>query len=107
VVLLCGLSLISSAVNVYVRDTRYLVESFNTVLFWLVPIVYPFPPPEYRAIYSLNPVAALVMALRDILLDGKPPAATLLLKLSLGSIAVLGLGLLLFRRMKRNFYDYL
>ena len=107
VVLVCGLALISSAVNVYVRDTRYLVESFNMVLFWLVPIVYPFPPPEYRAIYSLNPVAALVMALRDILLDGKPPAATLLLKLSLGSIAVLGLGLLLFRRMKRNFYDYL
>jgi ABC-type polysaccharide/polyol phosphate export permease len=57
--------------------------------------------------YSLNPVAALVMALRDILLDGKPPAASLLVKLSLGSIAVLGLGVLLFRRMKRNFYDYL
>jgi len=59
VVLLCGLSLISSAVNVYVRDTRYLVESFNTVLFWLVPIVYPFPRPEYRAMFELNPVAAL------------------------------------------------
>jgi lipopolysaccharide transport system permease protein len=107
VVLVCGLSLISSAVNVYVRDTRYLVESFNAVLFWLVPIVYQFPSPQYSAMYSLNPVAALVMALRDILLDGKPPAASLLVKLSLGSIAVLGLGVLLFRRMKRNFYDYL
>ena len=107
VVLLCGLSLISSAVNVYVRDTRYLVESFNTVLFWLVPIVYPFPPPQYGAVYSLNPVAALVMAIRDILLDGKAPAASLLLKLSVGSVAVLVVGLLLFRRMKQSFYDYL
>src|ERR1700683_558948 len=71
VALVCGLSLISSAVNVYVRDTRYLVESFNTVLFWLVPIVYPFPPARYNAVYALNPVAALVMALRDILMDGK------------------------------------
>jgi lipopolysaccharide transport system permease protein len=107
VALVCGLSLISSAVNVYVRDTRYLVESFNTVLFWLVPIVYQFPPPRYQAVFELNPVAALVYALRNILLDGRPPAVTLLLKLSFGSIAVLLAGLLLFRWMKRNFYDYL
>jgi len=107
VLLLCGLSLISSAVNVYVRDTRYLVESFNAVLFWLVPIVYPFPPPQYRPLFELNPVAALVFALRDILLDGKPPAASLLTKLSLGSIAVLAVGWVLFRRMKQGFYDYL
>jgi ABC-type polysaccharide/polyol phosphate export permease len=107
VALVCGLSLISSAVNVYVRDTRYLVESFNAVLFWLVPIVYKSPSSQYSAMFALNPVAALVMALRDILMDGKPPAASLLWKLSLGSMAVLGLGLLLFRRLKRNFYDYL
>jgi len=107
VVLLCGLSLISSAVNVYVRDTRYLVESFNAVLFWLVPIVYPSPPPAYSAIFALNPVAALVMALREILMDGRPPAASLLTKLSAGSIAVLAVGLWLFRRMKQGFYDYL
>jgi len=107
VVLVCGLALISSAVNVYVRDTRYLVESFNAVLFWLVPIVYQFPPPEYRRMFELNPVAALVMALRDILLNGQPPASTLLIKLSLGSVAVLVFGLLLFRRMKRGFFDYL
>jgi lipopolysaccharide transport system permease protein len=107
VLLLCGLSLISSAVNVYVRDTRYLVESFNTVLFWLVPIVYQFPSTRYSLIFALNPVAALVMALRDILMEGRPPAASLLLKLSLGSVTVLGIGFLMFRRMKQSFYDYL
>jgi lipopolysaccharide transport system permease protein len=107
VALLCGLSLISSAVNVYVRDTRYLVESFNAVLFWLVPIVYPFPRPEYRAMFELNPVAALVMALRNILIEGKPPAASLLTNLSVGSIAVLALGWVLFRKMETGFYDYL
>jgi ABC-type polysaccharide/polyol phosphate export permease len=47
------------------------------------------------------------MAIRDILLDGKAPAASLLLKLSVGSVAVLVVGLLLFRRMKQSFYDYL
>jgi len=107
VALVCGLSLVSSAINVYVRDTRYLVESFNAILFWLVPIVYPSPPPQYAGMFELNPVAALVYALRDILLDAKAPPATLLTKLSFGSMAVLGTGLLLFRWMKRDFYDYL
>ena len=106
IALLCGLSLISSALNVYVRDTRYVVESFNAVLFWLVPIVYQ-PPPQYSAMFALNPVAALVVALRDILMYGKSPAASLLTKLSIGSVAVLVLGLVLFRRMRQGFYDYL
>ena len=105
--LLCGLSLISSALNVYVRDTRYVVESFNAVLFWLVPIVYQFPDPKYRPMFELNPVAALVMALRNILMDGKAPAASLLTDLSVGSILVLAFGWLLFRRMQTGFYDYL
>ncbi len=109
VILVCGLSLISSAVNIYVRDTRYVVESFNAVLFWLVPIVYPFEevPPQYAEIYRLNPVAALVMSLRNILLEGKPPGSLLMIKLCLGSMTVLALGVILFRWMKRGFYDYL
>ena len=107
VVLVCGLSLITSAVNIYIRDTRYVVESFNAVLFWLVPIVYDFPPEGFRTLFQLNPVAALVMALREILMHGQPPAASLLMKLCLGSFAALGVGALLFQRLKRDFYDYL
>jgi ABC-type polysaccharide/polyol phosphate export permease len=109
IVFVCGLVFLTSAINVYIRDTRYVVESAVTVLFWLVPIFYPFTviPPEYRNVYQFNPLAAIVLALRTILLDGQPPHPELMIKLASVSFGVLLAGWLLFRRLQRGFYDYL
>ena len=109
IVFVCGISLITASLNVFIRDIRYVVESVNTVLFWLVPIVYSFSiiPPAYKEIYLFNPVAAMVMALRTILLDGAAPAPSLLIKLAISSLTALGIGFLVFRRLKPAFYDYL
>ena len=109
ILFVCGLSLITSALNVYIRDIRYIVESTNTVLFWLVPVFYSFSmiSPAYAEIYKLNPLAALILALRTILLDGAPPRWELLVKLSLSSSFMFVLGVAIFRKLKRRFYDYL
>src|SRR5260370_29194152 len=77
------MGLLTSALDVYFRDMRYIVESANRILFWVVPIFYSFAviPKKYHLIYQLNPVSAVVLATRNILLDGKAPPQSLLWKL--------------------------
>ena len=109
IVFAVGLSLAFSALNVYVRDVRYVVESANLVLFWLVPIFYDFSmiPARYAEMYLYNPVAAMVMASRTILITGAAPAGSLLFKLALSSSVMLAAGVLVFRRLRGGFYNYL
>src|SRR5712692_10930760 len=87
----CGMALAFSALDVYYRDTRYVVESANLILFWMVPIFYPIGlvKAEFVPLYLWNPLTAVVHACRLILYEGVRPPDTLLVKLTLGSITVL------------------
>jgi ABC-type polysaccharide/polyol phosphate export permease len=108
-VFVCGLGLITSALDVYFRDIRYVVESANTVLFWMVPIFYSFSmiPEDYRSVYLYNPIAAVVLACRAIMMESRIPPASLMIKLTLVSTGSLVFGIFFFARMKRKFADYL
>ncbi|MBZ5603421.1 MAG: ABC transporter permease [Acidobacteriia bacterium] len=109
VAFVCGLALGASAINVFVRDTRYVVESFNLVLFWVVPIFYSFNiiPEKYREIYRFNPVAALVMAMRNILIEGIPPAFSLVRNLAIAALVTVAAGWFIFGRLKSRFYEHI
>jgi ABC-type polysaccharide/polyol phosphate export permease len=109
IIFTCGLALATSCLNVFIRDTRYVVESFNTVLFWLVPIFYPFSaiPKQFKEIYQYNPIAALVLAMREVILENHAPSQVLLTKATLVSVVSLAIGIILFRSLKNRFYDYL
>lgn len=109
IVFVLGLTLAFAALNVYVRDIRYVVESANTVLFWLVPVFYSFSviPVRYREIYQFNPVAALVMMMRTILMEGQPPSTHTLTLLFLAALSMLTIGLAIFGRLTKGFYEHL
>ncbi len=111
IVFVCGLAMLSASINVFLRDMRYVVESTNLVLFWLVPVFYDFSaiPQKYKHVYDLNPVASLVILLRRILLEGQAPDGPThtLVKLTAVSFAVFLAGLLFFRRVKPRFYEHI
>jgi ABC-type polysaccharide/polyol phosphate export permease len=109
IIFVCGLALACAGLHVYTRDMRYIVESSNTALFWLVPIFYPFSmiPQQFSEIYEYNPVAALVLAMREIVLEARMPRDILLFKLTLASFFMLIIGLVVFRRLRLRFYNHL
>jgi lipopolysaccharide transport system permease protein len=109
IVFVCGLALITSTINVYLRDTRYIVESINTVLFWVVPIFYGFEavPARYAEMYQYNPVAAMVLCLRSVLLKAAAPPAPTLAKLAAVSVGTLIIGLGVFHKGKDAFYEHI
>jgi len=104
-----GLTLASSSLHVLVRDVRYIVESVNVVLFWLVPIFYSFTmvPQQYKSLYEFNPVAALVLATQHVILGHRSPPHTLMWKMALVSVVFLLVGSVIFTRLRRRFYRYL
>jgi len=111
VVFVSGISLITSSTNVFIRDTRYIVESINLVMLWLIPVFYDFKeiPQKYSDIYQINPLATLVIVLRRIIYEGQSPNGTTytMLKLTAASFTVFFIGLYFFRRLKPMFYEHI
>ncbi|MBN9178523.1 MAG: ABC transporter permease [Microbacterium sp.] len=63
-----ALALLCSAVNVYLRDTQYLVEVVTMLLFWASPVVYSWemvktlvPSPALLEVYTNNPLTLAVL----------------------------------------------
>jgi ABC-type polysaccharide/polyol phosphate export permease len=58
-------------------------------------------------VYELNPVAAMVLCLRNILIAGIAPAGSTFQKLAVVSVLTLAVGLMVFRRGKSAFYEHI
>ncbi len=96
-----------SALNVQYRDVRHTVPFL--IQFWLfaTPIAYPssLVPERWRALYGLNPMAGVVEGFRWALLGKADGSGPLVLVSAAVVGALLGGGLLYFRRMERTFAD--
>ena len=68
-------AIILSALNVFYRDVRHVVELGVRVLFFLTPVVYASSavPERYDVWYRVNPLVGIFEGVRAVLIDGTAP----------------------------------
>jgi len=110
-VLVTGVGLLLSVLNVYFRDVQHLVGIVLQFWFYATPVVYPLDVVPRRAelfgvevpvlaLYELNPLVRLVEAYRDCLYHLRFPPLGDVLYLVVVSAGVFVLGLLVFLRLE-------
>jgi len=100
VLTMLGLVLATSVLNVLYRDVGYVVDSLLLVLFWATPIVWPFDrlPQEVHKFVLVSPLASILHCMRDVVMKGVLPPATVFGAAALTSVLTLVLGVLIHRR---------
>jgi lipopolysaccharide transport system permease protein len=106
VVLVVGIILLGSALNVFARDVRLAVPLVSHFWFLLTPVLYPLTQDEeLRKLLLLNPMTGLVESFREILVVGNTPSMDLLLPTIVGAVLVLLMGLWYFTTTEPRFAD--
>ena len=104
-----GLAILLGVLNVFFRDVGQFFVILLQFWFWFTPIVYPATtlPPAVRALLRWNPMAPLINACQQILVEGAwPHWPDLLLPLVTGML-LCAAGLQLFRRRAGEMVDEL
>ena len=102
-----GLTLLASALDVYYKDVKHILEVMLNLWFWLTPIIWPLylVPEKLQDYVYLNPFTAFVQAYRDIILHNQFPKPLILTILVVTGILVFLLGAAVFQKKQRRFAE--
>lgn len=105
----CGMGLILSALMVYFRDTQFLYGVVIVLWMYLTPLFYPIDiiPENMMGIYSLNPMYQYVTFFRTLVLDAAMPSLMQFAWCFGYAFLFMGIGFVVFRKLKRNFILYI
>lgn len=106
-ILSLGLILGLSAINIYIKDTEYIVQFFINMLFYATPILYQSTlfPEKIRWILYLNPMTQIIDAYRNIFLYHQLSNIMGILYATIVSIIIFAIGLLIFRKLEKGFAE--
>ncbi len=102
-----GVTLTTSALNVFYRDVNPVVQIGLQLWLYLTPVAYPLSvvPDRYRPFFLLNPLTGIVEGFRSVLVFGRAPDWTVV-GISAGlTLALFVASVLLFKRVDKYFAD--
>ena len=104
-----GVGLILSSLSVYFRDIVHLYGVLTMAWMYLTPIFYPVSslPEDVAKIVELNPLCSFVTFFREIVLYGHVPIAEMWINCMVSSAVVFLIGVVLFKKMQKNFILYI
>jgi lipopolysaccharide transport system permease protein len=102
-----GIVLITSALNVFYRDIRFIIPLGLQLWMYATPIIYPITsvPERFRGLYMLNPMAGIIESYRLVTLQGIWPDWRIFGYIVLLSISIFCLGYVCFKRVEWKFPD--
>lgn len=108
-ILQLGIILITSSINVYIRDLEYIINFFIQMLFYATPVLYSIEmfPPKIRWLLKLNPMGTLIDSYRDIFFYKQAPNFLMLAFVLVLSLILLGLGIIIFKKLEKGFAEEL
>ncbi len=104
-----GIILITSSVDVYVRDAEYIINFFISLLFYATPVLYSLDmfPARFKFFLQLNPMATIISSYRDIFYYQQLPNFTLLAYVFCLSAFILFIGIKIFNKLEKGFAEEL
>jgi len=94
----CGLGLILSILNVFLRDTGQLLGLLLMFWFWVTPIFYTseMVPEQLRWVCSFNPMTPFISGYREIIFSANVPSMAVMISAAFWALAALTSGLEIF-----------
>lgn len=105
----CGVGMMLSALVVPFRDVRYLYSVATLAWMYATPIFYPLStlPEKVQGLIKLNPMYHYINFFRNLVLYGNIPGRNTWFACTASALVFLLLGLLVFRKLQKNFILYL
>ncbi|MDQ3658176.1 MAG: ABC transporter permease [Actinomycetota bacterium] len=103
-----GLSYLFSVIGAYLPDVREALRAFVRAMFFVTPIIWEAERVEgtkFEWVVRYNPMAYVVEAFRDVIINGEVPDGTSTFWFALLSVAVFVMGFVLFNRVKKQLAD--
>lgn len=104
-----GMTMILSAIGVYVRDIRQIISVIITMALFLSPIFYPASalPAQFQIIFAFNPLTIPIESIRQVMHFGGFAHLKPLMYYTIFAFSVQIAGFFIFQKLRNGFADVL